>query len=184
MNIKKVFVLFGVAMLLAIFEIQIEGASGWAKSLPCWRVEPGSWMQYLYGALMNDKPLDGFHLSEVMLLVLMFHLPFVYGAKWSLAKEGEVLASFFVMAVCWDFLWFEFNPAYGWANFNGSQIWWHSHWLCPFPKDYYGGIGTASILVFLTGKFSDRTTAKHLAWELVSLLGLTGLSAIVAEIIR
>lgn len=206
MNWKKVLMLFGVAVALAIFEIQIEGPSGWAEKLPCWRAAPDSWQQTIYGAFMNGKSCDGFHLSELALLLLMFHLPFAWGTKWSKSLECELLASFFLTSICWDFLWFVFNPAYGWSNFAAGHIWWHKHWWGLFPRDYYGGMVPIGILVFLAGWFgrkqkeNDSPGTIRVAWtppnksfwpsirriimDLLGLVGLTVLITIVAEIIR
>jgi len=188
MNWKRIWLLFSIAVALAIFEIQIEGQNGWARNLPCWRAAPDSLVQKIYGALMNDKPCDGFHLSEVALLVLMFHLPFVFGKKWDKSTECEILASFFTMSICWDFLWFIFNPAFGWEKFDASYIWWHKYWIGAFPKDYYGGMVPIILLVFVASSFNKKEnfclTAKRIAKDLIGLLSLTAIAAVIFEITK
>lgn len=186
MDWKRVLFLFGIAAALAVFEIQIEGASGWAEKLPCWRATPDSWQQKIYGALMNDKPCDGFHLSELVLLLLVFHLPFAWGVKWGFAEECKLMAYFFVTTILWDFLWFIFNPAYGWANFDGAHIWWHKHWIGPFPKDYYGGIPVVLVLACLGSWLSGNflISLREIAINLGGLIGLTTVTTIIAEFVR
>lgn len=182
MNWKRIFLLGFIAIALAIFEIQIEGATGgWAKNLPCWRAGTNSWQQNIYGMIMNGKPCDGFHLSEIVLLLLMFHLPYVYGTKWNLAVECETLANFFIMSICWDFLWFMYNPAFGWSNFDAAHIWWHMKWIGPFPIDYYGGAVTVAIFALiacLLGK--SWQPAKRIALDTLGLVGLTAIFAVLA----
>ena len=40
------------------------------------------------------------------------------------ALEARVLAAYGIFGITWDFLWFVWNPAYGWARFRKGEIWW------------------------------------------------------------
>jgi hypothetical protein len=183
MNYKKVFLLLVIASALAVFEIQIEGSAGWAKNLPCWRATPGSWQQIIYGLVMNGKPCDGFHLAEIFLLLTMFHLPYVYGAKWGKVAEFETLANFFTMSICWDFLWFILNPAFGWSKFDAVHIWWHMRWIGPFPTDYYGGIATVAFIAVVAGLLAkDRKAVRKIILENSALVGLTAILAVLVTL--
>lgn len=176
-SLVRVFLLLGIIIFLAIFEIQIEGASGWAEKLPCWRAKPDSWMQKIYGVVMGGKPLDGFHISELVLLLLFFHLPFGWGVGWSGSEEMRVLSSFFVTAVCWDFLWFIFNPAYGWKKFKSEHIWWHKKWFLGLPVDYYGGVGLGLVLSFFGGLDNINWPLSYHFQEMLTVIFMTGLIA-------
>lgn len=134
------FVLFCWAALFSILEISIEGPIGWALAAPTWRS-----MNSIYAALMSGKELTGYHSVMFFLPLLFLHLPFVFGKlwgglKWTLAKELELFAIYFVLCVTWDFLWFVLNPAFTLARFRPGEIWWHMQWLGRVPSDYIGGI--------------------------------------------
>ena len=52
------------------------------------------------------------------------------------------IATFFALAVFWDYMWFVFNPAYTVARFKRGNVWWFEvPWIWRFPLDYYTGIG-------------------------------------------
>ena len=40
--------ILALAVILALWEIQIEGKNGWAEKLPCWRIEKG-WIVRVMG---------------------------------------------------------------------------------------------------------------------------------------
>lgn len=169
----QILMLFGIAVILAIFEIQIEGRYGWAEKLPCWRAKPDSLSQRIYAAFMGGKSLDGFHLSELVLLLLFFHLPFGWGLGWTAAEELRMLAYFFTVAVCWDFLWFIYNPAYGWKNFKPENIWWHKKWWWKFPADYHSGLFIAVVLAGGSGVLDDSWTHFYVLGGVTSLTVIT-----------
>ncbi len=133
----RVGVLCAIALWFALVEIEIEGAHGWALRLPTWFRTRGP-AGRLYGAISGGKPLTGYHLFMATLPLLILHLPFGYGADWSLAAEVMVLAAYLAFAIGWDYLWFILNPAYGLARFRRGRVWWYSGpWIGPLPYEYY-----------------------------------------------
>jgi hypothetical protein len=136
-ELARILFLFVYALVLAALEIEIEGRYGWAERLPTWYRTRGPWAR-AYGCVMAGKPLTGYHAMMFLFALLSFHLRFVDGARFGLADEARTLARFLVWAVVWDFLWFLWNPAYGWARFRRGAIWWHNaRWIGRFPIDYY-----------------------------------------------
>jgi|GEM_PF-1259855 len=121
-----------LAIVTALFEIQIEGKNGWARALPTWRYAP-PW----YRKLSNGKELTGYHLYLAMMQLLLLHFPFIFSAQWNVATECLLLSFFFLFVPFWDFLWFVLNPAFGWKKFAPKNIWWFTKWIGPFPMDYY-----------------------------------------------
>ena len=67
---------FLIAFFLAHLEIQIEGPHGWAETLPTWRWDgPG-------GRRWFEKPVTGYHVCLVTLILLCVHLPQLYAGSW------------------------------------------------------------------------------------------------------
>lgn len=132
---------FAVSFAMAAVEIEIEGAFGWAEKLPTWyhTSTPGG---RLYGALMNGKPLTGYHLFMPIVILLFFHTEFAFGVAWTAARECQILAAFFLISVYWDFLWFVLNPFWGIKRFAKFRIWWHaaSAWIGRMPLFYLTGV--------------------------------------------
>jgi hypothetical protein len=61
---------------------------------------------------------------------------------WSVSRELEALACFFLLSVCWDWWWFVLNPHFGLKRFRRGEIWWHAKWIGNrVPVDYVFGIG-------------------------------------------
>jgi hypothetical protein len=86
---------FLIAFFLAHLEIQIEGPHGWAEKLPTWRWDgPG-------GRRWLGKPVTGYHVCLVTLILLCVHLPQLYAGSWE--READLLAMFFLLTVTWDF---------------------------------------------------------------------------------
>ena len=137
-----IFVVF-VSVVLALWEIQIEGKHGWAANLPCWRIEKG-----LIVKIMGGRSLTGYHFFMVTFLITMVHFPFFF-IQWSWQAECLVLGFLLAMLMLEDFLWFVFNPAYGIKSFRKGKIPWHKHWFGPIPDFFlYYGV-TAVILIYL-----------------------------------
>ncbi len=137
---------FVLALILAAIEIEIEGKQGWAEKMPTWYRTTGFFGK-LYGLVMNGKPLTGYHLFMTIFTVMIFHVPFFSGTKWSVSAELSTLAIYFVWCAVWDYLWFVLNPYYGVRNFKRQNIWWHtkSYWILNlFPLDYVIGLGLES----------------------------------------
>jgi hypothetical protein len=131
-------IFFGVLLLAtsafyALLEVEIEGASGWARNLPTWRLE-NRWTRLLLGS----RPLTGYHLYAWLFLLAAAHLPYAFGAELSLAVEARVAAFVLLFWIVEDFLWFVFNPAYGIRRFRPEHIWWHAPtWWWIMPRDYW-----------------------------------------------
>lgn len=128
--------LCALALVLALVEIEIEGAYGWAQNLPTpYRVSGPA--ARAFGLVLGGKPLTGYNLLMFASTLLFFHLPFAFGAPWTAARELAVLAAWVSWSAVWDFLWFLLNPAYGWRRFRPGTVWWHSRWLLRLPLDYW-----------------------------------------------
>jgi hypothetical protein len=138
--IVRVAFLFGYAMLFAAVEIEIEGSHGWAERLPTWFRVTTPFARF-YGLFMRGKPLTGYHAVMFLLPLWSFHIGFVGGVAWSWAAEATTLAAYMVWVVTWDFLWFLFNPRFGWTRFRKGEVWWHGGtWIGRFPIDYWGAL--------------------------------------------
>jgi hypothetical protein len=120
-----------LAVIFALFEIQIEGKDGWAAKLPCWRKENGALVK-----LSGGRPITGYHIVMIIFVITMFHFPFLF-AKWTLATELLILGLMFETFLLEDFLWFVFNPNFGIRKFKKGEIWWHTEWWGPVPSLYY-----------------------------------------------
>lgn len=131
-----VFLLFllWISFCAAKFEISIEGANGWAKNLPTWRLPPSSWVSKVF---FSDKPATGYHIWLEITAISVIHSVYIFVApSWNI--ELRILAFFLFFCVVEDFLWFALNPAFGIKNFRADKIWWHQkHWWIFAPRDYY-----------------------------------------------
>jgi hypothetical protein len=132
--------LFAISIVLALLEIQIEGAKGWASDLPTWRLD-AEWVL----RLTSGKAVTGYHVWFNSLLILFLHLPFWF-VPWNWASEFSIVGIFFLLAVQWDFLWFVLNPHFGLSRFSKEHVWWFRRWIWGIPGDYYIGL----ILSFLS----------------------------------
>lgn len=143
--------LFGVigysvilSILLAIWEIQIEGTKGWAEKLPCWKKTTGFIPEKIIGA-----PLTGYHLALVGFLFAMVHFPFVF-VQWNIKTELQVLSVVLLILVIEDFLWFVLNPNFSFQRFRKKQIQWRVHWIGPLPTYYYIFSALAALFLYLS----------------------------------
>lgn len=139
--------LFIMAVVLAILEIQIEGEHGWAKNLPTWRPTSPKWYVRLYGKVMSGKEMTGYHLFMFSLVILIFHLPYVFGLTLTLEHWLKTLSLLFMFFVLWDFLWFVLNPHYPLKRFKKEHIDIHQKWFLKIPTDYWGGILISCLIV-------------------------------------
>ncbi len=145
-----------IALVLAVHEVEVEGGDGWAENLSTVRISTGA-------TLLGNKPLTGYHVTLVFLIILFLHLPFIYGRSWSLAAELLLISKIFFLAVFWDFLWFVYNPEYGVNNFSREKIpWYDERWIFDlFPITYLICLATSAFLFIssyiLTGKESIIT---------------------------
>ena len=158
---------FLIAFVLAHLEIQIEGPHGWAEKLPTWRWDsPG--VRRWFG-----KPVTGYHLCLLTLILLFLHVPQLYGAYWE--READLLAMFFLLTVTWDFLWFACNRHFGVVRFRKGQVWWFPTWALGVPRPYLIAIAlsfaAALAPALWTGAWADRALRWALAFA--ELLVLT-----------
>lgn len=141
--------IFIMAVVLAILEIQIEGQHGWAKNLPTWRPHSSNVYAKLYSKFMSGKELTGYHASMFTFVILIFHLPYVFGLSITLEHWIKTLSLLFIFMVLWDFLWFVLNPHYPLKRFKKEHLSFHHlKWFLGIPTDYYGGI-LISLLVLV-----------------------------------
>lgn len=136
-----VFMVF-MSVILALWEIQIEGKDGWAGNLPCWRIEKG-WLL----KLTNGRPVTGYHFFMTLFLIAMVHLPLFF-VPWSWQLECLVMGFYVGMVFLEDFFWFILNPYYGIKNFRKGKIWWHKRWWGPVPDLYWILIVIVVVLIY------------------------------------
>jgi hypothetical protein len=136
-----IFMVF-LSLLLALWEIQIEGKDGWAAKLPGWRIEKG-WPMRLTGG----RPITGYHLFMTAFLIAMVHLPLFF-VSWNWHVESLLLGFYVGMLLVEDFLWFVLNPHYGIRNFRKGRIWWHREWWGPVPALYWILLVLAVVLIY------------------------------------
>lgn len=148
---------FVMAFVLAQLEIQIEGPHGWAEKLPTWRWQTPGVLRWA------GKPITGYHFYLILFILLFIHLPLM-STGWTLAKEGETMSLFFLLAVCWDFLWFACNPHFGLSRFRPENVWWFKKWFLGLPGTYYSGL-TLSMIAYAVPGFllSDTNWAERCA---------------------
>lgn len=181
LELGRTVVLFLWAFGLAAIEIEIEGGYGWAERLPTWFRKRGP-VGRAYGVAMGRRPLTGYHLYAFTIPMLVLHLPFVAGVDWTLAGELRTIATYFALAVVWDYLWFVLNPAYGVRRFARGNVWWFQvPWIWRFPLDYYVGVALSVVLAVLAAWAAGdgEPLTRHLAMlgGLAVLVGLTVLAA-------
>jgi hypothetical protein len=129
------FLLFWVLLLDMFFaktEIQIEGANGWAATLPTWRIEK----HFLLDIFWGGRAMTGYHAWVFSFMFLTFHLPHALSGRFSWRMEARCIGALMLFWISEDFLWFVLNPAFGLARFSPHFISWHKHWLLGVPTDY------------------------------------------------
>lgn len=147
--------LWTLCFLLALLEVQIEGANGWAAQLPTWRsFDPR--ITWIFGG----KPITGYHVYLNLLLLTFFHFPLVMtGFSWR--KETRLLSAYIILTVVWDFLWFVVNPHFGMTKYDPTHIWWFRHWALGFPVDYFVGIISSFFIMIAPGFRCKRIIKKN-----------------------
>lgn len=183
LEIGRTLVLFFWAFGLAGIEIEIEGGYGWAERLPTWFKKRGP-VGRVYGVVMGQRPLTGYHVFAFTIPMLVLHLPFVSGVDWTLAGELLTVATYFALAVVWDYLWFVLNPAYTVTRFRRGAVWWFEvPWLWRFPLDYYTGIGLSVVLAALAAwSAGDGEPLWRHLWLLAGMAVLIGLTVLAAPL--
>ncbi|MQA90989.1 MAG: hypothetical protein GEU90_12240 [Gemmatimonas sp.] len=122
------------AAIFALLEIQIEGPSGWASSLPTWRVD-----NRLTRLLFGSRQVTGYHVYAHLFVLLVLHLPYPLAfVVPSLQAEARIFAFLVLFWIAEDFLWFVLNPAFGIGRFNREAVWWHAPaWWWIMPREYW-----------------------------------------------
>ena len=115
--IKTFLYLLFIACIHAQLEIMIEGKEGWAKKLPCWRLNV-----FVIKVLLG-KELTGYHFYLMILFISLFH-GILLVTPWTFGKELLVTGSFFWYWIFEDFLWFLANKHYGLKSFRKGKIKW------------------------------------------------------------
>ncbi len=161
------FYLFLMAIVLAILEIQIEGPHGWARNLPTWRPRSDHWLVRVYVKFMSGKEMTGYHLMLFGFILLIFHLPYIFGLTLTWEHWLKTISLFFIFVVLWDFLWFVLNPHYPLKKFKKEHIIFHKKWLWFMPVDYYFGL-IISFLVLIPYSLQQPTCAL-IDWWLINV---------------
>lgn len=133
-----------MAVAFAKVEIQIEGAAGWAASLPTWRIEK----HWLLDIFWGSRPLTGYHAWVFTFMALSFLSPLVFNGRWAGRDILLGMAGLTLFWVAEDFLWFLLNPSYGWVQFDPAHVPWHKRWWWGAPVDYWLGLGGAGLLLW------------------------------------
>ena len=158
---------FLIAFVLAHLEIQIEGPHGWAEKLPTWRWD-GPGVRRWFG-----KPVTGYHLCLVTLILLFLHVPQLHGGSWE--READLLAMFFFLTVTWDFLWFACNRHFGVGRFRKGEVWWFPAWSLGVPRPYLMMIALSLAAALAPALWTGAWVGRAERWILVfvELLALT-----------
>jgi hypothetical protein len=134
--------MFVMAVILALWEIQIEGKDGWAAKSPGWRIEKG-WVVKVTGG----RPLTGYHVFMTLFIIGLLHLTFFF-VPWSWQMEILLIGFYLGMLLLEDFFWFVLNPYYGIKNFRKGKIWWHKSWWGPVPSFYWILLASATVMIY------------------------------------
>lgn len=126
--------LLAAAWAMARLEVQIEGAQGWARSLPTWRVD-----NLFTRIFLGHRPLTGYHLYFHILIALLVHTPVGLGfIPFSLQAELRIFSFLILFWLIEDWLWFVVNPAFGPSAFRADRIHWHRRsWWWIMPREYW-----------------------------------------------
>ncbi|MBI3564762.1 MAG: hypothetical protein HY079_06170 [Elusimicrobia bacterium] len=135
--------LFALCWLLARVEIEIEGPSGWAVTLPTWRWEPEWFLR-----LSNGKAVTGYHVYLSLFLIGMFHLPLAF-VGFSRELWAKCLSCYLLTTAAWDLQWFAWNPAWGLRRFMTTPVPWFRRKLLAFPVDYYAAVALSGLATWL-----------------------------------
>lgn len=143
-----------LSFFFAQVEIQIEGAHGWASSLPTWRLEEHILLDIFWGG----RPMTGYHAWIFSFMALVFHLPVFIAGTWHWRLESRLLGGLMLFWIAEDFLWFILNPAFGWARFTPQSVPWHKHWIAFLPLDYVTFTAVGALLIWLSYRPRRKTT--------------------------
>jgi len=164
--------LLTIAIVLAYFEVQIEGPNGWASALPTWRVTSPN-VTWIFGG----RPVTGYHVALNALLLLFFHWPFMF-KKWNFIDEVIIMCSFTLLAVIWDFLWFVINPNFGLDRYGVTSVWWFKRWFLGVPVDYFFGT-ISSLIIRCLPAFFKKEKLRSAFSSGIRLIGYTIIGVII-----
>ena len=183
LDVTRTVLLWLWAFGLGCIEIEIEGGHGWAERLPTWYLKRGR-VGRVYGLVMGQRPLTGYHVFAFTIPLVILHLPFGFGLDWTWSAELTQLALFFALAVIWDYIWFVNNPAYTVRRFRRENVWWFQvPWIWRFPLDYYVGIGISIALAGAAAlAASDSSPLESHLWLLAGLFVLTALAVLASPL--
>jgi hypothetical protein len=150
------FYIFILSLTLALMEIQIEGKNGWARELPTWRANPNSRIFRIFSMIMPGKDLTGYHMLFFILIIIIFHFPYVQGVPFTLLNWLQTLSLMFLCMLMEDFLWFVCNPSYGIHKFFHNQIPWHERRFLKLPPDYFTAIGSSLLATLVAVALSNN----------------------------
>jgi hypothetical protein len=169
---------FFIAFVLAHLEIQIEGPHGWAEKLPTWRWDGPIVRRWL------GKPVTGYHLCLMTVILLFLHVPQFYGGSWE--READLLAMFFFLTVIWDFLWFACNRHFGVARFRKGQVWWFPAWALGVPRPYLMALALSLAAALAPALWTGGWVDRAQRWGLVfaELLVLTTVAIAITRVPR
>jgi hypothetical protein len=132
---------------------------------------------------MANRPLTGYHVFAFTIPLVVLHLPFTLGVDWSFAAELRTIATYFLIAVIWDYLWFVLNPAYTVDRFRRGSVWWFPRaWIWRFPIDYYASIGLSVALAALAAASGGGSWLNGHLWNLAGLLVLVAVTVVLAPL--
>jgi hypothetical protein len=140
---------------MALLEVQIEGASGWAGNLPTWKKEIFLPIMGMWGK--HAKPLTGYHLYLWLFSFSLPHVTFLF-SKWSLKKELYLISFYIFFSTFEGLLWFVVNPAFGWRSFNPGLSWYQEKWIVGLPAEYWLRFTLGTILYIISQKGEDVTS--------------------------
>lgn len=170
--------LFFLALILALLEIEIEGKHGWAKKTNTWYIK-----SRIFGFFSNKKPLTGYHLFLLILIISFFHLPYIFGVEWNTLSQIQTIIYIILFFLVEDLLWFVLNPYYGLRKFNKESIWWYnkSYWIgTVIPVDYITALFSVMTLSFIAFALTQNIQYIILNLTLIGILfALIMLTAII-----
>jgi hypothetical protein len=152
-----------LGLFFAKTEIQIEGANGWATTLPTWRIEKHLLLDIFWGG----RAMTGYHAWVFTFMFLVFHLPHVIIGRFSWRLEARCISALMIFWIAEDFLWFLLNPAFGLERFHPQYVTWHKHWIMGVPTDYITYLLFGSLLLiwsFMGAKEELHSDATRRYW--------------------
>lgn len=134
----------------AFYEVNIEGAGGWARDLPVLFRISNEWTQLI----MGHRPLTGYHCGLWMMeIVLLLSAFLVFGLKWRWRYLLLIASVWFWNGGIECYLWVVFNPHYGWDKFTPEYVTWFRKWMeigpIRFPTVFFGN-WIPGIVLYLT----------------------------------